>query len=72
MRDEEGEEGEGGGREEGGSSRSSLAMRRRLRLTNLVCGEHRIGKSIIPQCLGERITRGGVQHLHTPTGGGRR
>ena len=45
-------------------------MRRRLRLTNLVCGEHRIGKSIIPQCLGERITRGGVQHLHTPMGEG--
>ena len=40
----------------------SYAMRRRS--TNLVRGKHRIGESVIPQCLGECIACGGVQHLH--------
>ena len=36
--------------------------------TNRVRGEHCIGESVVSQCFGERITRGGVQHL--PWGGG--
>ena len=53
------EDGEGQGSDH---HESSLATRGRF--TNLVRGEHRIGKSVVPQCLGECITCGGVQHLH--------
>lgn len=41
----------------------------RRRFTNLVRGEHRIGKSVIPQCLGECTACGGVQHLRHRRGG---
>lgn len=37
--------------------------------THRVRGEHRIGESVVPQGLGERIARGGVQHLPWRRGG---